>query len=52
MQNTIMQAAKIGFGPIFRIFLKEKSSPRVNMRKITPMSAHDWILLVSVTEGV
>ena len=52
MQNITQQAAMTGPMPIFTIFLNENSRPRVNMRNITPMSAHVCMLPVSLTEGV
>ena len=47
-----MQAAPTGATPILRIFLNENSSPSVNMRKMTPISDHVLIDVVSSTEGV
>ena len=52
MLNIVRQAAMTGPMPIFTIFLKENSRPRVNMRKITPRSAQVCTLAVSVTVGV
>ena len=52
MQNMMQQAAMTGRAPMRTIFLKENSSPRVNMRKITPMSAQMWREPRSVTVGV
>ena len=52
MQAIIMQAAPTGATPILRIFLNENSSPSVNMRKMTPISDHVLIDVVSSTEGV
>ena len=46
-----LTAAMIGRSPIFTIFLKENSRPRVNMMKMTPMLDHVSILLVSDTVG-
>ncbi len=52
MQNMMVQAAINGELPIFSIFLKLNSSPNVNIRKITPMSAQVLILAGSETDGV
>ena len=52
IQAIIMQAAPTGATPILRIFLNENSSPSVNMRKMTPISDHVLIDVVSSTEGV
>ena len=52
MQNMTVQAAMTGPMPILTIFLKENSSPRVNIRKITPISDHRCMLVKSSTEGV
>ena len=52
MQNMTVQAAMTGPRPILTIFLKENSSPRVNIRKITPISDHRCMLVKSSTEGV
>ena len=46
------QALTMGFTPIFTIFLKENSSPRLNIRKMTPMELHVSMLAVSLTVGV
>ena len=52
MQNMTEQAAMTGPMPIFTIFLNENSSPKVNIKKMTPMSAQVCMLLISVTLGV
>ena len=50
MQNTMVSVEITGAMPIFRIFLMEKSSPRENIRNITPMSAHVWMSVLSMTD--
>ena len=52
MQNMTAQAAMMGPAPMRNIFLNENSRPRVNIRKITPMSAQVCMLPVSATVGV
>ena len=52
MQKMMVHAAMNGLLPIFNIFLKLNSRPRVNMRKMTPMSAHVCTLCMSVTDGM
>ena len=52
MKNITRQAATTGFDPMATIFLKLNSRPRVNMRKMTPMSAQVCMLPVSSTVGV
>ena len=39
IQNTMTTVEMMGDAPIFTIFLNEKSSPRENRVKMTPMSA-------------
>ena len=39
IDDTVAMVAMMGEAPIFRIFLKEKSSPKENSRNITPISA-------------
>ena len=52
MQKMMVTAEMTGDAPIFRIFLNEKSRPRENSRKMTPMSAHSRMLSMSATEAV
>ena len=52
IQKMMVMAAMTGAAPIFRIFLKEKSSPREKSRKITPMSAHVCTSALSITDMV
>ena len=40
----IETAVMMGPVPILTSFLKENSSPKANIKKIIPMSAHVWIL--------
>ena len=51
MQKMMVTVEMMGDAPIFRIFLKEKSSPKENSRNITPMSAHVCISAWSTTEA-
>ena len=44
MLKIIVQVAIIGDAPILRIFLNEKSSPNEKSKKMTPISAHVWML--------
>ena len=48
---TIVRALIMAVPPTFISFLKLKSSPKANRRKITPISAHIWIFAESVTIG-
>ena len=50
IEKIMLMAAMTGAMPIFSIFLNEKSSPREKRRKITPMSAHVWMLALSTTD--
>ncbi len=52
IQKTMAQVAIKGEEPIFKIFLKEKSSPRENSRNITPMSAHVCMSAMSTTDMI
>ena len=52
IQKMMVQAAMTGAAPILIIFLNEKSSPRENKRKITPMSAHVFTSALSITDIV
>ena len=52
IQKMIVSAAITGDIPILIIFLKEKSSPSENSKKITPMSAHVCISASSTTDIV
>ena len=52
MQKMLVQADMTGDTPIFTIFLNEKSSPSENSRNITPMSAHVFMLALSITDMV
>ena len=52
MQKMMVQADMTGDTPIFTIFLNEKSSPSENSRNITPMSAHVFMLALSITDMV
>ena len=52
MQKMMMAAEMTGEAPIFNIFLKEKSSPKLNSVNITPISAQEWILASSTTDIV
>ena len=52
MENTMTIVAMIGEVPILTIFLKEKSRPRENKVKMTPMSAHVLMSPSSMTDMV
>ena len=52
MEKMMVRAAMTGAMPIFRIFLNEKSSPKENRRKMTPMSAQVCISTLSTTDMV
>ena len=52
MQNMTLQEAMTGPMPILTIFLNENSRPSVNIKNMTPMSAHVCMLLISLTLGV
>ena len=52
MLKTIDKAAMTGAMPILRIFLNEKSRPKENNRKSTPMSAHVCISCLSSIDMV
>ncbi len=52
MEKTMLMAAMMGAMPIFRIFLNEKSRPSAKSRNITPMSAHVWMSVLSMTDIV
>ena len=52
IQNRMRHAATIGPPPILTIFLKLNSSPNVNIRNITPISAHTLSVAVLATDGV
>ena len=51
IKRMIETAVMMGPVPILTSFLKENSSPKANIKKIIPMSAHVWILDVSLTDG-
>lgn len=51
IKRMIETAVMMGLVPILTSFLKENSSPKANIKKIIPMSAHVWILDVSLTDG-
>ena len=52
MQKMMMQVAITEAIPIFRIFLKEKSSPREKSRKMTPISAQVCTFSRPITDMV
>ena len=52
IQKMMVQAEMTGAIPILSIFLMEKSSPKENNRKITPMSAQVCTLERSITDIV
>ena len=52
MQRMMVMAAIMGAMPILSIFLNEKSRPRENSRKMTPMSAHICTSALSITDMV
>ena len=57
MPNVIMKKMMVtvvmaGPNPILRIFLNEKSSPKVKSRNMTPMSAQECMFSVSMTDMV
>ena len=52
MAKMTMHAAMTGLSPMEITRLKLNSSPRVNMRNTTPMSAHTLTVSASLTEGV
>ena len=52
MQKMTVQAAITAGPPTLTIFLKLNSSPNAKSRKMTPMSAHTFMLALSMTEGV
>ena len=52
MQKTMVIVAMMGAAPIFKIFLKEKSSPKENNVNMTPMFAHVSIFSSSMTDMV
>ena len=49
--HTMVKVAITALNPTFSNFLKEKSSPMANKRKMTPISAQILILAVSETVG-
>ena len=52
IKKMVEHVVIMGDAPIFRIFLKEKSSPNENSRNITPRSDHRWIFSESTTDAV
>ena len=52
MQKMMEQVVMMGDAPIFRIFLKEKSSPSEKSKNITPRSDHRWMFDMSTTLAV
>ncbi len=52
MQKTMTTAAMMGEAPILTIFLKEKSRPKENSVKMTPMSAQVVMSCSSTTDMV
>ena len=52
IEKTMTTVAMMGEAPILTIFLNEKSRPRENKVKITPMSAHVLMSLSSMTDMV
>lgn len=51
IQKMIVHAAINGVLPILNIFLKLNSKPNVNIRKMTPMSAHVEMFVLSTMDG-
>lgn len=51
IKRMIETAVMIGPVPILTSFLKENSRPKANIKKTIPISAHVWMLDVSLTDG-
>ena len=50
--KIMVRVVMTGDMPIFTIFLKEKSKPKEKSKNITPMSAHVFMSLLSITDMV